>query len=234
MIIPAIDIYNGQCVRLAQGKFNQVTNYGDPQSIIVRYQQAGFTRCHLVDLNGAQTGDSQFKVIRDLCQVTDMTLQVGGGIRHAEQIEQLLDLGVSQIVLGSLIEDVDKTQKLLDRYGAEQFILALDVDIMDNIPRLVTNGWQTVSAKSLWDIIDIYQNQNIFAYLCTDIRRDGMLSGPNFDLYQSLMQRYPKLIFQASGGVATASDITCLKQAGLPYAIVGKALLENNIPWEAR
>lgn len=228
-IIPAIDLYNQQCVRLAQGKFDAVTQYAiDPITYAKECEKNGARQLHIVDLNGAQDGTSQqIDIIHDIQKNCNLTLQVGGGLRTEKHITTLLNSGIERVIIGSLaVTNPELMTTLIERFGAERFVLALDVSIKEQ-PFIVIKGWTKVSAIGLWDYLkknSAYENINI---LCTDIDRDGMMTGPNTNLYTECVQRYPNLRFQASGGISSLSDLKKLKQIGIDAVIIGKALYEK-------
>ena len=232
-IIPSIDLQDGRCVRLKKGQFNQVTIYEDaPTTVIKQYEAAGAKYIHIVDLDGAKDSSvSQLNNIISLKQATNLNMQVGGGIRTADSVKKLLSGGIDKIVLGSLaISDPNYTKRLLEEFGATNFVLAFDVKLdSQNTPFVAINGWQTETEQTLWQVIDNYISTGIQDVLCTDINKDGMLSGPNFNLYNECTRSYPNLKFQASGGIRNSNDIQALTKAGLSASIIGKALFENKI-----
>jgi phosphoribosylformimino-5-aminoimidazole carboxamide ribotide isomerase len=231
IIYPAIDLKSGQCVRLYKGDFDKATLYSeDPFAIANTYAQQGAKYLHVVDLDGAQTGTStQFDLISSLGKTTQLRLQMGGGIRTREQIIACLKQGITRVVLGSMaILRTNEVKKWLAEFGAEHIVLALDVNLdAVGLPLLVYNGWQKTSKKSLWQLLDEYQKTALKHVLCTDVGRDGTLQGPNHYLYQQCVQRYPKLHFQASGGIHSLTDINTLANISVSGVIIGKALYEN-------
>ncbi len=230
-IIPAIDLRFGQCVRLEKGRFEDVTHYDlKPEKVAKSYEDSGSDILHVVDLDGAKAGClAQLETIQRVAQATNMDLQVGGGVSSIEIVETLLSCGVSRVVIGSMaIKEVAKTKAIFKKYGADKIVLALDVHInLDGIPMVATHGWQAGSDTSLDDAIKKYQPLGLKHVLCTDISKDGMLSGPNFALYQQCVEKYPDLKFQASGGISQLKDFDQLIPTGVSGVIVGKALYEK-------
>lgn len=225
-ILPAMDLMNGQCVRLLRGDFAEVTQYSnDPVEMACRFEQQGARWLHLVDLDGAQQGKSaQYRKINAICRATTLMVQVGGGIREQAQIEALLDAGVTRVVLGSLaVTDPTLVQSLLGHYGPEKIVLA--VDVRDQ--QVVINGWQQTSPYSITQLLALYPS--IRYVLCTDVERDGALLGPNVSLYQSCLEQFPQINWLASGGVSGLSDVKALTKLKLSGVIIGKALYENRI-----
>lgn len=229
-IFPAIDLINGKCVRLEKGDFNKTTTYQlEPKDVAKSYQQAGAKFIHVVDLDGAKKGQAcQYETIEQIRKNCDMALQVGGGIKDFATIDKLLDIGVDRVVIGSLaVKDIELTKKFFEKYGAEKIVLALDVFIKEGTPYIATHGWQESSTTTLDQIIQTYLADGLEYVLCTDISRDGMLQGPNFDLYRIYSSIYPDVKFMASGGVGSLEDLEILKGQNTYGVIIGKALYEN-------
>jgi phosphoribosylformimino-5-aminoimidazole carboxamide ribotide isomerase len=236
IVIPAIDLKDGRCVRLFKGEFEQVTRYEqDPLALAASYRQAGCKLLHVVDLDGARDGrPGNEKVIRSLCNVPGLALQVGGGLRNKELLDTLLEAGVARVVLGSvaMIRPQLVTQWFAD-CGTERIVLALDVRIdLGGVPRLASHGWTRDTGQDLWSSLDVFVEAGLRHLLCTDIDRDGAMTGPNLDLYRQCVKRYPQLAFQASGGVRHADDLRALEDVGVHSAVVGKALLDGRISFE--
>lgn len=229
-IIPAIDLINGQCVRLQKGDFNAVTQYTvRPEDMAMNYQQSGANYLHVVDLDGAKQGRlKQLDVIKGIRNSTTSIMQVGGGIKDEETIDSLLSIGVDRVVLGSIaVKDHEQTVRLFERFGADKIVLALDVNIVNGTPMVATHGWINASDQSLYDVIDYYLAYGLAHVLCTDISKDGMLQGANTQLYQDLVAKYPNILFQASGGIGALADLHNLKKTKVQSVIVGRALYEN-------
>ena len=231
-IFPAIDLKNGQCVRLTQGDFNTAKIYeSDPILQAQKFAEAGAAWLHMVDLDGAREGKiQQFDIIARIVKETPLKVQVGGGIREEETVEQLLNAGVKRVVIGSLaVKDRQLVRQWLGRFGAECLTLAFDIRMTDAVPEVLTQGWQSGSGQVLWDILDAYQGTGLKHILCTDIACDGMLTGPNKELYQTIRTQAPALNLIASGGVSTLDDLVGLAEIGIAEAIVGKAIYESRI-----
>jgi phosphoribosylformimino-5-aminoimidazole carboxamide ribotide isomerase len=231
-IIPAIDLHDGNCVRLYKGDFDKVTHYSDqPLEIARRYAALSVDDMHIVDLDGARTGSQQnARVVRELCAATPLAVQLGGGIRDGDRVRYWLDNGVARCVVGSIaVAEPERVAGWIDEFGPDRIVLALDVTIEDQGPMPATHGWTESTGVSLWDLMDRYTTIGAKHLLCTDISRDGAMSGPNVDLYAEILQRYPDICLQASGGVRDIGDILRLKEVGLPAAITGKAILDGKI-----
>lgn len=230
MIIPAIDLIDGQVVRLYQGDYNKTTQYQkSPVAHLIDYVAQGATYLHLVDLDGAKNPKHrQLDSIGKIVKAIDCPVQVGGGIRKFDDVKTLIQMGVAKVVIGSLaVSDRQTVKAWFDEFGADKIVLALDVNIVNQIPKVATHGWQQHSDISIYELIDDYQSVGLRHILCTDISKDGTLLGSNTALYNSLCQRYPKLKVQASGGIGSLQDIASLKNTGVAGVIVGRALLEN-------
>ncbi len=232
-LIPAIDLRGGKCVRLFQGDFDRQTDYSDdPVGMARRFSELNVLDLHVVDLDGARSGEqSNRSIVEAIAAETHLAVQLGGGIRDASTIATWLDLGVSRCVIGSAaVTQPEKVMQWLREFGPERLVLALDVRIDDaGVPLLTTDGWTQTSDVSLWDRIEFYLGADLQHVLCTDISRDGALSGPNVSLYEEALRRFPGLSLQASGGVRNVDDLYALRAAGLPAAISGRALLDGNI-----
>ena len=232
-VIPAIDLRQGQCVRLFQGDFDRQTNYSeDPVSLAGSYKTMGFNDLHIVDLDGARSGRQENQqIIRNIVDSSDMTVQIGGGIRTESQLESWLDAGVARVVIGSLaIIRPRLVTDWLSIYGPEKIVLAFDVTVDDaGVPQVATHGWTRSGDMTLWQCIDTYLPVGLRHVLCTDISRDGAMTGPNIELYAQLIEKYPQILLQASGGVRDIDDLKVLKRIGAPAAISGRALLDGKI-----
>lgn len=234
-IIPAIDLLGGTVVRLFQGDFDQVTQYTeDPIEIAKRYADAGARRLHVVDLDGARTGEGTNLPIIERLAKLDIEVQTGGGIRDAARLRSLLDAGVTRGVVGSVaVKQPDLVTGWLRKFGADAIILAVDVRLGDDgEPELLTDGWLKGSGKQLWPLVDHYLANGATEFLCTDIAKDGTLQGPNVELYRRCVQRYPGAEFIASGGVSSAADLETLDATGVTRVVTGKALLDGRLTLE--
>lgn len=231
-VVPAIDLQGGKCVRLYQGDFDQVTEYSDdPVAIAREFSSLQVRDLHIVDLDGARTGSQENQdLVGELCANTGLSVQLGGGIRDVDTVSAWLQRGVARCVIGSLaVTEPGLVAEWMAEFGAGRIVIALDVSIEDGGPIVATHGWTRSSGVSLWDCIDALADAGMQHLLCTDISRDGAMSGPNFDLYADIMRRYPQVDLQASGGVRNAADLERLRDLGIPAAITGKALLDGRI-----
>ncbi len=233
IIYPAIDLMNGQCVRLKQGRFDEVKVYSDdPAGAVARFAEAGARWAHVVDLDGARDGaPAQHDLIGRLAGLGALELQVAGGFRTRDQVARMFDAGASRVVLGSLVvEQPETAHALLDAFGADRFTLALDVRLLDGRALVATKGWTETSERTIGDIAAAFPEAR--HVLVTDIGRDGMLQGPNLPLLRDVMAAAPHLEVQASGGVASNADLRALAAAGAAGAIVGKALWDGAVALE--
>jgi phosphoribosylformimino-5-aminoimidazole carboxamide ribotide isomerase len=231
-VIPAIDLKDGKCVRLFQGDFNRCTEYDDdPPALAAKYQEMGFTELHIVDLDGAQSGQQLNRAtIAAIAAQSQLTIQLGGGIRDAGTIAAWLDAGVSRCVIGSCaVTEPTLVREWLSEFGPERIMLALDVRFTGKSPRLATHGWTTDNELTLWQCLEDYQSFGLQQVLCTDVSRDGAMSGPNLDLYVDVIDRFPAITLQASGGVRNMADLDQLQEIGAHAAITGRALLDGRI-----
>jgi phosphoribosylformimino-5-aminoimidazole carboxamide ribotide isomerase len=235
-LIPAIDLKDGRCVRLFKGDFAAETVYSnDPSEIRQRYAALGARRIHVVDLDGAKDGTQANRdMILKLAADRSMKLQVGGGLRSLARVQSLLDSGVERAVIGSVaINSPDEVVAWFEQVDPTRIVLALDVRLdATGVPMLTTHGWQQTSSVALWTAVERFLRSGLTHVLCTDVARDGALTGPNCELYAEAVRRFPDLQWQASGGVATARDLVALRDCGVAAAISGKALLENKISSE--
>lgn len=232
-VIPAIDLKDGRCVRLMQGDFDQETRYSsEPLDVARRYRSLGFDRLHLVDLDGALSGEQKHAgIVASIVSGTDLTVQLGGGIRRRDSIALWLEAGVSRCVVGSIaITQPETVLGWLQEFGPDRIVLALDVRTDDGgSPILATHGWTRSAGVTLWQCLESYLDHGVSHVLCTDIGRDGTCDGPNGLLYREILQRCPDLDLQASGGVRHIDDLQALRELGCAAAITGRALLEGRI-----
>ena len=235
-LIPAIDLRAGHCVRLLHGDFEAETRYpADAASLLAKYRGAGADWLHIVDLDGARDGSSENRaIIIELARQGTINLQVGGGLRSRAAVEHVLDAGAARAVIGSAaISQPEHVQGWLRKLGTDRLTLAFDVSIDEHgVPRVMTHGWQRQSERSLWEAVESYDASQLKHVLCTDVGRDGALTGPNIELYGEAVRRFPDIEWQASGGIRNARDLHALAETGAAAAISGKALLEDLIPLE--
>lgn len=231
MIIPALDLIDGKVVRLHQGDYGQQRDYGnDPLPRLQEYQQQGGEVLHLVDLTGAKDPAArQIPLLRKLLAGVSVPVQVGGGIRSEDDVAALLEAGAARVVIGSTaVRQPDVVKQWFTRFGADALVLALDVRIAaDGSKNIAVSGWQEDSGVTLEQIVDAFLPYGLKHVLCTDISRDGTLSGSNVALYQEVCARYPQVAFQSSGGIGSIEDIAALRGSGVKGVIVGRALLEG-------
>lgn len=227
-IIPAIDIMNGECVRLTKGDYATKKVYtSDPLSIALEMEQAGLERLHLVDLDGAKAGKViNLATLEKIAKATQLSIDFGGGIKTKEDLERVLEAGAKQVTIGSLaVKDPQQVQQWIVEFGPDSIILGADA--LDG--KIAINGWVDATGVDLMDFISSYYNRGIRNVLCTDISRDGMLQGTATELYRDIMKRFPDLFLIASGGVSGLHDIDELIAAGIPAVVLGKALYEGRI-----
>jgi phosphoribosylformimino-5-aminoimidazole carboxamide ribotide isomerase len=229
-IIPALDILDGQVVRLKQGDFNQVTVYSnDPVDLARKIRDAGFSHIHVVDLNGAREGKfSNLQHIRDIISKTGLTVQAGGGIRSYDDCLKLFDTGIQKVVSGSMaLRNEKEWLRVLGDYS-DRCILGMD--LRDG--KIALEGWLETAEERAGTFLKRMTEHGLTEVLCTDISRDGMLTGPNFTLYNDLLRDYPDTQFIASGGVSNVNDLTRLKKAKIHAVVIGRAMLDKRISLE--
>ena len=236
MMIPAIDLIDGQVVRLFQGDYQQKTQYQfSPKERQDTYYNAGATVMHFVDLDGAKDSSKrQLSTLKTVLNHRQMIIQVGGGIRNEQDVQQLLELGADRVVIGSLaIKQPELVSQWLEQYGGDKIVLALDVKIDEQGNKtLPTHGWIKDSGVNLEDLLDNYIAAGLKHVLCTDISKDGTLTGTNVSLYQELVANYPAIQWQASGGIGSLEDIKALIPTGVAGVILGRSLLEGKFTLE--
>lgn len=227
-IIPAIDLIEGKCVRLTKGEYDTKKVYSDdPVDMAKRFEDHGFQRLHLVDLDGAKAGQViNLSVLQAICNHTSLKVDFGGGIKTDGDLQKVLEAGAYQVTIGSLaVKDAAKVNDWISQYGAEKIILGADVKDR----KIAVGGWLETSTLELTDFIKNYYNVGVRHVLCTDISKDGMLEGPAFELYNELMQVFPDLELIASGGVSGIQDVERLKENRIPAVVIGKAIYEGRI-----
>ena len=226
-LYPAIDIKDGQCVRLRQGAFKDITIYSDaPEKVAAHWQEKGASFLHLVDLDGALAGYSvNEEVIRRIADTVSIPIEIGGGIRSKEAVERMLDLGVRRVIIGTKAAEHPEFLRDMVRTFGEEAIVA-GVDAKDGM--VAVEGWEKVSSLTASDLCLTMKEYGVRHIVYTDISRDGMLSGPNVEATRKLTEE-TGLDIIASGGVSCMEDLKCLHEAGIRGAIIGKALYENRI-----
>lgn len=228
IILPAIDIIGGRCVRLSQGDYNQQTQYETtPVDMVKQYVAHGFKRIHVVDLDGAKASCPQnLDTLSELAAVPGAEIEWGGGIKSVEALRAVLDAGAKYAVVGSVAAKQPELFELwLRMFGPERIVLGADV----REGRVAVNGWQEEMDVTIDDLVDRFLKYGLSQVICTDISRDGMLQGPATELYVRLQKKYPKVDFTVSGGISSMADIHALKAAHLHRVIVGKAIYEGRI-----
>ena len=229
-LIPAIDIINGQCVRLTKGDYDQKTVYGDPLDMAHEFERLGFDRLHMVDLDGAKSKHIVHDdVLIDITTETKLKVDFGGGIKTDEDIEKAFWAGAHMVTVGSIaVTNPELFMGWLEKYGAERIILGADV----RHGKISINGWKEDSSEDLLPFLKKYVEAGVKNVLCTEISKDGTLAGPAIDLYKGVMEAYPQLHLIASGGVSSIDDIKALDKAGIPAVVFGKAIYEGKINLE--
>jgi phosphoribosylformimino-5-aminoimidazole carboxamide ribotide isomerase len=226
-LFPAIDLLDGRVVRLTHGDYDQVTVYNDDPCAQVRaFKEAGATHLHVVDLDGAREGSlANYDTIQAIAQIGGMFIEVGGGIRTEDRIEQYFDLGVDRCILGTVaVKDFSFTQRMLQHYGDR---VAVAVDARDGF--VAVNGWLETSRINSLTFCKRLRDAGCISLIYTDISRDGAMQGANLELYGILAQTLPGMAITASGGISSEADLLTLKQLGVNAAILGKAVYNGTL-----
>lgn len=227
-LIPAIDIFDGKCVRLREGDFSTRRVYEkDPMRAAMRFAEAGARWLHVVDLEGAKEGRVvNWIELSAIMSLDNIAVQAGGGVRTIEDVSRLISAGARRIIIGSVaVREPALFEEWIKRFGPERFCVAVDI----KGGSLVSSGWQTREETPVDEVVRRMQALGVKAFLCTDVERDGTLSGPNIALYKKLASDFPNLEWIASGGVSTADDLTALEETKVAGVVVGKALYEGTI-----
>lgn len=230
-LIPAIDIIDGKCVRLTKGDYAQKTVYNeDPVAQAREFEELGFKRLHVVDLDGAKSRHIvNDAVLKAITSATGLVVDFGGGIKTEEDIEKAFAAGAAMVTAGSIaVTEPGLFVDWLRRYGADRMILGADV----RNGKISINGWKEDSSEDLLPFLEKYVEAGVKNVLCTEISKDGTLQGPAIELYKQIMQQYPQLHLIASGGVSCSQDIVELDKAGIPATVFGKAWYEGKINLE--
>jgi phosphoribosylformimino-5-aminoimidazole carboxamide ribotide isomerase len=228
IIIPAIDIIEGKCVRLTQGDYSQKKIYNEhPLEVAKLFEDAGLNRLHLVDLDGAKEGKvKNWKVLETIAGKTSLIIDFGGGIKTDKDVQIVFDSGAKLATVGSIaVKSEEEFVKWLLQFGADKFLLGADV----KDEKIAIHGWQETSDMWIYDFVEKYIQHGVKQIFCTDVSKDGKLEGPAIDLYKNIIEKFPDLHFIASGGVSSMKDLEELEKIGCKAAIVGKAIYENKI-----
>ena len=227
-LIPAIDITNGQCVRLTKGDYEQKKIYNNnPAEVAREFERLGFKRLHVVDLDGAKSKHIvNDAVLKSITSSTNLIVDFGGGIKTEADIEKAFAAGAAMVTVGSIaVTQPELFMQWLEKYGAERMILGADV----RNGKISINGWKEDSAEDLLPFLKQYVDKGVHNVLCTEISKDGTLSGPATDLYKQIMSEYPNLHLIASGGISSNEDIEKLDSNNIPAVVFGKAFYEGRI-----
>lgn len=228
ILIPAIDIINGQCVRLTKGDYDTKKVYNEsPVEVAKAFEGAGLTHVHVVDLDGARAKHIvNAKVLEEIASKTSLQVDFGGGIKSATDLQTAFDCGASQVTLGSIVVSAPElVLEWLEKFGSERLILGADAKNR----RIATHGWEQDSGLDVIDFVKDYTQKGFEYVLCTDVAKDGMLQGPSLELYYELLEELPEIALIASGGVTTMDDIYQCAELGCAAAVIGKAIYEENI-----
>lgn len=230
-IIPAIDIIDGKCVRLTQGDYSTKKIYNeDPVAAALEFEAMGLRYLHVVDLDGARSGTiKNERVLQEISRQTSLQVDFGGGIKSEEDLQKALDAGAEQVTCGSIaVKHPELVLRWLEKFGRDKIILGADV----SEGYIAVSGWQEKTTLAIEDLLHMYIDDGMKYVICTDISSDGMLKGPNFELYSGLLETFPGLHLIASGGVSSTDDLKRLQDLGIEGVIIGKALYEGSIDLE--
>jgi phosphoribosylformimino-5-aminoimidazole carboxamide ribotide isomerase len=234
LIVPAIDMLDGKCVRLSRGGFDSATTYGDPLEQLAEFEAKGAQWVHVVDLNGARDGQPvQHVALRRLARNAGVKIQCGGGVRRRGHVQSLLDAGVSRVVVGSVAVKAPKdVREWIASFGIERICCAFDVRPAGDDFEVMVKGWTESGGASLSQALALYPPGELKHALITDVSRDGVLAGPNVALMRAMTGSRGELSVQASGGVSSLADLKALRATGVAVAIVGRALYEKKLTLE--
>ncbi len=227
-IIPAIDIINGQCVRLTNGDFAQQKMYNsNPLDVALLFEDVGITRLHIVDLDGAKAGALiNLKVLENIASKTKLTIDFGGGVKNIKDVETIFNAGAAIVTVGSLaVTHPEILEEWLMEFGTDKFLIAADV--LDE--KIKISAWLQEGGIDIFNFIGKMLGLGVTNIFCTDIAKDGALQGPSIDLYKRILEEHPEIQLIASGGVSTMKDVLALKEIGCKGAIIGKAIYEGNL-----
>lgn len=227
-LIPAIDIIDGRCVRLTKGNYNEKTIYHEnPVDVAKEFEQLGLTRLHLVDLDGAKSDHViNIDVLKAISTQTNLHVDFSGGIKSDDDIKDVFNNGANMVTIGSVaVNNPYLFNKWLKEYGPQKIILGADI----KNGSIAINGWKDETKKSIYSFLEHYISLGIINILCTDITKDGTLSGPAYNLYTEILRRFPEINLIASGGVSSNEDIIKLNKLGVKAVVFGKAYYEHKI-----
>lgn len=227
IIYPAIDILGGQCVRLTKGDFNTKKIYfNDPVTRAQQFEAEGFESIHIVDLDAARGKHNNFSIVEKIAASTKLNIQMGGGLRNTDLLNQVFDYGVQRAVIGSIaVRQPALVYKWIEQHGSERIVIGADV-VADHI---AIDGWHHISDLNIMDFVKNYMQHGARQFLCTDVSKDGMMQGVAIDLYTKIIQACPNIKIIASGGVSNIDDVLLAKENGLYGIVIGKAIYENKI-----
>lgn len=227
-IIPAIDIIDGKCVRLTQGDYSKKTvYYKNPLDAALQFEDAGLTRLHLVDLDGAKAGSvKNWKVLENISGKTKLIIDFGGGIKKENDVNIVFESGAALATVGSIAVKGEETfSSWLEKFGPQKFLLGADV----KDEKIAVAGWLETTDIWIYDFIQKYMEKGVNQMFCTDVSKDGKLEGPSTELYKNIISKFPSLQFIASGGVSSINDVDELQNIGCKGVIIGKAIYEDKI-----
>jgi phosphoribosylformimino-5-aminoimidazole carboxamide ribotide isomerase len=229
IIIPAIDIIQGKCVRLTKGDYAQQIVYNDnPVEVAKQFEAAGIKRLHIVDLDGAKAGSIvNLKVLENIASATDLVIDFGGGVKTIQDVSNIFNAGAAMVTIGSLaVKQPALLEEWLMEFGTDQFLIGADV--LDG--KIKISGWLEDGGINIFDFIGKMLSLGVTNIFCTDIAKDGVMEGPSVDLYKNILEQHPEINLIASGGVSKIDDILVLDALGCTGAIVGKAIYEGKVP----
>ena len=229
-VIPAIDIIGGRCVRLSQGDYSRKTSYDDsPLAMATRFLDSGIRTVHIVDLDGAIEGyPVNLNLLKSISALKGLDIEWGGGMKSREDVESVLEAGASKAICGTMaVRNPEVFSGLLEEFGPDRIVLGADVRGRE----VAVNGWTENTGVDLFDLIESFL-PNLWNVIVTEISRDGMLCGPDVELYDDILYEFPEISLSASGGISGVADIAALEKTGVPKVIVGKALYEGKISLE--
>lgn len=227
-IIPAIDIIDGRCVRLTEGDFDRKTVYdADPADMAKRFADAGLSRLHLVDLDGAKAGRVRnWAVLESVVAAADLEVDFGGGVKTEDEVRRIIEAGAAYVTVGSIaVKNEPVLLEWFGRFGADRFLLGADV----RKERISIGGWLEDTSIDVFDFLERFTGYGVRQVFCTDVSKDGRMEGPSIDLYRRILDRFPQLGLIASGGVSSMEDLEALRALGCSGAILGKAIYEEHI-----